>query len=246
MAAPGERTQRLVEAGLVLSSELSLPAVLQHIVELAAEITGARYGALGVLGPDGVITQFVTTGVTAEERAAIGHIPVGGGILGVLIADAVPLRLRDLAEDPRSVGFPPNHPPMRSFLGAPVAARGQVFGNLYLTEKQAAEEFDADDQRALEVLAAQAGVAIENAHLYQEVDDRARRLEAVRAVTGVILAGTKRGELLGLVVRQARELVGADLATLAVPAGEARLVIEAADGLDADRLRGMAFPAEGR
>jgi two-component system sensor histidine kinase DevS len=245
MAAPGERTQRLVEAGLVLSSELSLPAVLQRIVELAAEITGARYGALGVLGPDGVITQFVTTGVTAEERAAIGHIPVGRGILGVLIADAVPLRLREIAEDPRSVGFPPNHPPMRSFLGAPVAARGQVFGNLYLTEKQAAEEFDADDQRALEVLAAQAGVAIENAHLYQEVDDRARRLEAVRAVTGAILAGTKRGELLGLVVRQARELVGADLATLAVPAGEARLVIEAADGLDGDRLRGMAFPAEG-
>jgi signal transduction histidine kinase len=234
MAGSQERTQRLVEAGLVLSSELSLPAVLQRIVELAAEITGARYGALGVLGPDGVITQFVTTGVTAEERAAIGHIPVGRGILGVLIADAVPLRLRDLAEDPRSVGFPPNHPPMRSFLGAPVAARGQVFGNLYLTEKQAAEEFDADDQRALEVLAAQAGVAIENAHLYQEVDDRAR-----------LLAGTKRGELLGLVVRQARELVGADLATLAVPAGEARLVIEAADGLDADRLRGMAFPAEG-
>jgi two-component system, NarL family, sensor histidine kinase DevS len=245
MAGSQERTQRLVEAGLVLSSELSLPAVLQRIVELAAEITGARYGALGVLGRDGRISQFITTGVTPEERAAIGHIPVGLGILGVLIDDAAPLRLRDIADDPRSVGFPPNHPPMRSFLGAPVTARGRVYGNLYLTEKHDAEEFDADDERALVVLGAQAGVAIENAHLYQELDDRARRLEALRAVTAAILAGTGRDELLGLVVRQARELVGADLASLAVPTGEDELVVEAADGLHAGRLRGTAFPAEG-
>jgi signal transduction histidine kinase len=245
MASPQERTQRLVEAGLVLSSELSLPAVLQRIVDLAAEITGARYGALGVLGRDGRITEFITTGVSPEERAAIGHIPVGRGILGVLIADAAPLRLPDIAQDPRSVGFPANHPPMRSFLGAPVTARGHVFGNIYLTEKQDAEEFDADDERTLVVLAAQAGVAIENAHLYQEVDDRARRLEAVRAVTGAILAGAQRADLLGVVVRQARDLAGADLATLTAPAGEDRLMVEAADGLGADQLRGTVFPVEG-
>jgi GAF domain-containing protein len=120
MMGQGDRTDRLVEAGLALSSELSLSTMLQRIVDLAADLTGARYGALGVLGRDGTITQFITTGVTEEQRAAIGHIPVGRGILGVLIDDATPLRLRDIAADPRSVGFPPNHPSMRSFLGAPV------------------------------------------------------------------------------------------------------------------------------
>src|SRR5512132_752826 len=168
MASIHDRYERLLEAGLVLAADLSLPATLQRIVELAAGITGARYGALGVLGRDGRITAFITTGVTAEERAAIGHVPVGRGILGVLIDDAVPLRLRDLATDPRSVGFPPNHPPMRSFLGAPVTARGQVFGNIYLTEKRGAREFTAEDQEDLVVLATQAGVAIENARLYEE------------------------------------------------------------------------------
>jgi GAF domain-containing protein len=232
MPGTQERYERLLEAGLALSSELSLPAILQRIVELAAGIAGARYGALGVLGPDGRITEFVTTGVTPEQRAAIGHIPVGRGILGVLIDEAVPLRLRDIATDPRSVGFPPNHPPMRSFLGAPVTARGQVFGNIYLTEKQGAAEFDAEDERALVLLAAQAGVAVENARLYEEAAARARRLEALRAITVAILAGSDdAGEPVGLVARHARELVGADLATLAVPAGEGELVVEAADGL---------------
>jgi signal transduction histidine kinase len=243
MAGIHERYERLLETGLVLAGELSLPAALQRIVELAAELTGARYGAMGVLGRDGVITEFITTGVTAEQRAAIGHIPVGRGILGVLIDDARPLRLHDIAKDPRSVGFPANHPPMRSFLGAPVTARGLVFGNLYLTEKRDGEDFDADDERALILLAGQAGVAIENAHLYEEAQDRARRLEAVRAITTAILAGTDSGEILDLIVGHARELVGADLATLALPAGTDQLVIQAADGLLADELRGTVFPA---
>jgi signal transduction histidine kinase len=245
MAGIDSRYERLLETGLALAAELSLPAALQRIVELAADLTGARYGALGVLGRDGTIGEFITTGVTAEERAAIGHIPVGRGILGVLIDDARPLRLHDIAEDPRSVGFPPNHPPMRSFLGAPVTARGLVYGNLYLTEKHGGEDFDADDERALVLLAAQAGVAIENAQLYEAARDRARRLEAIRAISTAILAGTDTEELLGLVVRHARELAGADLATLARPAGADRLTVEAADGLLADQLRGTEFPAEG-
>src|SRR5512133_3820693 len=136
MASIHDRYERLLEAGLVLAADLSLPATLQRIVELAAGLTGARYGALGMLGRDGVITDFITTGVTAAERAAIGHIPHGRGILGVLIHDARRLRLHDIAEDPRSVGLPPNHPPMRTFLGVPVMARGRVYGNLYLTEKE--------------------------------------------------------------------------------------------------------------
>jgi GAF domain-containing protein len=114
MAGINERYERLLEAGLALAAELSLPATLQRIVELAADLTGARYGALGVLGRDGTISEFITTGVTDQQRSAIGHIPVGRGILGVLIDEASPLRLHDIAEDPRSVGFPPNHPPMRS------------------------------------------------------------------------------------------------------------------------------------
>src|SRR6266536_1115887 len=156
----GERNHRalLLETGLALSSERTLPAILQRIVEMATQLTGARYGALGVIGRDGGISQFVYTGMSPEQHAAIGHLPVGKGILGALIQDARPLRLRDLSKDPRSSGFPPSHPPMRSFLGAPVMARGQVFGNVYLTEKRDAEEFDADDERAVLVLAAQAGV----------------------------------------------------------------------------------------
>jgi signal transduction histidine kinase len=245
MMGQGDRTERLLEAGLTLSSELSLPAILQRIVDLAADLTGARYGALGVLGADGTITEFITSGVTDAERAAIGHLPVGRGILGVLIEDATPLRLRDIADDPRSVGFPTNHPPMRSFLGAPVSARGQVFCNLYLTEKQDAEAFTDQDERALVMLAGQAGVAIENARLYQEAHDRARRLEAVREIATAILAGTNPDQVLGLVARRARELVGADLATLAVPAGPRELVVGAADGLHAEALAGTAFPVEG-
>jgi len=245
MAGTHAHYERLLEAGLALAAELSLPAALQRIVELAAELTGARYGALGVLGRDGTISEFIATGVSEEQRAAIGHIPVGRGILGVLIDDARPLRLHDIAEDPRSVGFPPNHPPMHSFLGVPVTARGRVYGNLYLTEKRGGQEFDADDERALVLLAAQAGVAIENAQLYEEARDRAQRLEALRAISTAILAGTDTVELLALVVRHARELAGADLATLARPAGPGRLTVEAADGLLAEQLRGTVFRAEG-
>ncbi|HET7519154.1 MAG TPA: GAF domain-containing protein, partial [Actinomycetes bacterium] len=245
MASIHERYERLLGAGLALAAELSLPAALQRIVELAAELAGAGYGALGVLGPEGTISEFLTTGVTAEQRAAIGHLPVGRGILGVLIDDARPLRLHDIADDPRSVGFPANHPPMRSFLGVPVMARGRVYGNLYLTEKQGGQDFDADDERVLVLLAAQAGVAIENAQLYEEARDRAQRLEALRAITTAILAGVDTGALLALVVGHARELAGADLATLALPAGEGQLRVEAADGLLAEELQGTVFPVEG-
>jgi signal transduction histidine kinase len=171
----------LIEAGMTLASELSLGAVLQRIVELAVEVTRARYGALGVLTPDGRrIGEFITVGVTPEERAAIGDPPTGHGILGLLIREPHALRLSDITADPRSVGFPPNHPPMRSLLGLPVMAKGRVFGNIYLTEKHGAETFDEEDQRALEVLAAQAGIAIDNARLYEESERTAhelRRLE---------------------------------------------------------------------
>jgi signal transduction histidine kinase len=237
-----DRASMLLEAGLALSSELSLPTVLQRIIELAARITDARYGALGVLGPEGVISEFITTGVTEEERRAIGHIPHGRGILGLLIDEARPLRLREIAEHPRSVGFPENHPPMRSFLGAPVKAHGRVYGNIYLTEKRGAEEFSADDEQDLVVLATQAGVAVENAQLYEEVRRRERWLDAVRATTHAILLGEDVDETLRVIARTARDLVGGDLALIAVPAGSSELVVQVAVGLHADDLMGTAFP----
>jgi len=164
-----DRRDRLIEAGMILASELSLDAVLQRIIELAVEITDARYGALGVIGPGGDLQEFITTGITPEEREAIGAPPHGRGILGALIQEGKPLRLTDISADPRSVGFPPNHPKMSSFLGAPIVVRGEVFGDIYLTEKRGEPEFEERDERDVLVLAAQAGVAIENARLYQEI-----------------------------------------------------------------------------
>jgi signal transduction histidine kinase len=176
------RGELLIEAGLTLAAELSLESVLPRIVELAVDITGARYGALGVIDENGVIVDFLTVGISEEEVESIGHRPVGDGILGLLVREAKPILIADIAADPRAVGFPPNHPPMRSFAGAPVSALGRVFGNLYLTDKQGADVFDDDDLAALEVLATQAGVAIENARLYSEmqrVQQELRRLEVL-------------------------------------------------------------------
>jgi signal transduction histidine kinase len=173
-----DRSERLIRSGLILASELGLEAVLQRIVDEAVDLTDATYGALGVLGPDGDIAEFVTTGITPEQRGAIGDPPTGHGILGLLISDPRPVRIRNLGDHELSYGFPPNHPPMTSFLGAPVSSRGTVFGNLYLTNKKAADEFDERDQDALVVLAAQAGIAVENARLYAEA--RALRDEVER------------------------------------------------------------------
>src|ERR671929_536255 len=162
-----DRMRALLEAGVALTSELSLDALLQRLVEAAAELTEARYAALGVIDPSGrQLERFVTTGIDAETHAAIGDLPRGRGILGVLIRDAAPLRLHDLSEDPRSVGFPPNHPPMRSFLGVPILLRGVAYGNLYLTEKEGGEDFDEDDQELVTLLAAQAAVRSEERRLY--------------------------------------------------------------------------------
>jgi two-component system, NarL family, sensor histidine kinase DevS len=162
------RLRALVETGVAITSELSLDALLQRLVESASELTGARYAALGVIDPSGTaLERFLTTGIDAETEAAIGDPPRGRGILGVLIREATPLRLHNIADDARSVGFPPNHPDMRSFLGVPIHLRGVAYGNLYLTEKTDGEDFTDEDQELVELLAAQAAVAIENARLYE-------------------------------------------------------------------------------
>ncbi|HXA43083.1 MAG TPA: GAF domain-containing sensor histidine kinase [Candidatus Solibacter sp.] len=242
-----QRQAALLRAGVEISSELSLPVVLQRIVDLAAELTGARYGALGVLGVGGGITEFITRGVTNKEREAIGHIPVGLGILGLLIEEPHPIRLRDLHDHAQSVGFPANHPPMRSFLGAPVLARGRVFGNIYLTEKQGDDEFTPEDEESLVILATQAGVAIENSRLYEESRQRQRWLESLQEITEAILEGESDPDaLLRLIAERARQLVDADLTTVAVPAGgETDLVIRVAQGAHAEELLGMTVPIKG-
>jgi signal transduction histidine kinase len=164
-----EQLGALVEAGKLLTAERSLDAVLQRIVEVACRLLQARYGALGTLDAAGTLDRFVTTGVDEEQRKRIGALPTGRGILGVVVRERRPLRLRDLTADPRVHGFPPHHPPMRSFLGVPIVSRGRVFGHLYLTEKQGAEEFSREDEQLAVTLAGQAAVAIENASLYEEL-----------------------------------------------------------------------------
>jgi signal transduction histidine kinase len=166
----------LVEAGLALASELDLDALLQRIADLAREVVGARYGAVGVVGEDGLLLRFVYSGIDPKTADAIGDLPHGRGLLGVLIEGGRPMRLREISEHQDSYGFPPNHPPMHSFLGVPIIVRDSVFGRLYLTEKQDASEFTKDDERIAMTLAAQAGVAIQNANLLEEVKARGDEL----------------------------------------------------------------------
>jgi signal transduction histidine kinase len=246
MAETRDRKDMLLEAGLTLASELSLPIVLQRIVDLAAQVTDARYGALGVIGDEGTLVEFVTTGIPARQRQAIGDLPTGRGVLGLLIHDPRPVRIKNIADHPQSVGFPANHPSMRSFLGAPVQAMGRVFGNIYLAEKRAAEEFSQEDEEALVVLATQAGVAIANASLYEEVRSRERWLDALRDITTRVLAGAKDASLLDRIAEHARDLAGADVSTVmthSTTPGE--LVVSAAAGARAKELRGQAVPLEG-
>jgi len=172
----------LVKAGMILSARLSLTTVLQRIANMACKVVNARYGALGVLDGKGGLSQFITAGIDENAKRAIGPLPVGKGILGVLVHEAKPLRLKDLTTDPRARGFPPNHPPMKSFLGVPVVSKGKVFGNLYLTEKQGAEEFSEKDKDLVITLAAQAAIAIENASLYEELHRSYQELKRSQAL----------------------------------------------------------------
>jgi signal transduction histidine kinase len=163
--------QQLLDAVTGIGTDRSLPIVLRRIVESACSLVEADYGALGVIGEDRNLSEFITVGIDPERYAAIGHLPEGQGILGLLIVDPRPLRLRDLGAHDQSVGFPPNHPDMRSFLGVPVRVRDAVFGNLYLCDKRSADEFTEEDERLAIALATAAGVAIENARLMERTED---------------------------------------------------------------------------
>jgi GAF domain-containing protein len=172
------RMQGLLDAVLAVSSGLELEATLRRIVQAAVDLVDARYGALGVLGPTGGISQFIYVGLDEATRAGMGHLPEGKGLLGQLILGERPLRLAELSRHEASVGFPPHHPPMRSFLGMPVRVGDAVFGNLYLTEKNGDGQFTADDEIRVEALAAAAGIAVHNADLYEQGRLRQQWLEA--------------------------------------------------------------------
>jgi signal transduction histidine kinase len=203
---------------LAVSSGLKLDDTLRTIVRTAAEMVGARYGALGIRGPAEELVGFVTTGMDDETRALIGSLPQGRGILGLLIDEPKPIRLDDIRCHPASVGFPTNHPPMSTFLGVPVCIRDEVYGNLYLTEKADGQPFSEDDEVLAEALAAQAGFAIDNARLYEQSRARQSWIEATRDIATELLRGGEPTQAFRLIADQARDLSGADVVLIAVPA----------------------------
>jgi signal transduction histidine kinase len=234
------KLRELIDASIGLNSELSLDSLLQKIVETAVSLTGARYAALGVIDETGAaLERFVTTGIDEETRTTIGDLPRGRGILGVLIREARPLRLTHLGEDPRSVGFPPGHPPMESFLGVPVLLRGVAYGNLYLTEKEGGD-FTDDDEELVTLLAAQAAVAIENARLYESATRWSRQLEILHETVRSVVDETDITRLLAQVCQRLRGLTHARIALVVIP-GESGDVLRvvAADGEDAELAAGL-------
>lgn len=232
---------------VALAADLSLDSVLEHIVRVACQLADARFGALGVLGngPDRRLREFVTHGLTAEQRADIGHLPRGHGILGVLIDHPRPLRFSPLGDHAKSYGFPPGHPPMNSFLGVPIRIRDEVYGNLYLTEKQNGAGFTQDDEQIVVALAAAAGVVVQNARLYENGERRRRWLEAAADITAALLGEVSRGDALQLVAERAREVAAADMAAVMLLHGPDRLLVEVASGPGTDGVAGARIRVEG-
>ncbi|WP_426995932.1 GAF domain-containing protein [Pseudarthrobacter sp. N5] len=218
-----ERMRGLLEAVVAVAEDLSLEAVLDRVVRSACQLLNARYGALGVLGEERSLSHFITVGIDVETAGRIGPLPTGHGVLGLLISDPAPLRLHELRRHPKSYGFPEHHPPMDSFIGVPVRVRDVVFGNLYLTEKEGGGDFTAEDEDLAVALAAAAGVAIENARLYEDARRRAQWLEACMDVTGRMRGEEQEGQRqdggLDLIAARALQESESDLALILVPDG---------------------------
>ncbi len=246
------RLRRLLEAGRELIAQLDVETVLQRVLDAAREITGARYAALGVLDADRrELERFITAGVDDETHRAIGDLPRGRGILGLLIKDPRPLRLERIGDHPRSYGFPSGHPRMETFLGVPVVVRGEAWGNLYLTEKEDGQPFSDADEESAVILADWAALAIDNARLYAAVDERRDHLErAVRGLdTTVAIAQALGGEtdlnrILELIVKRARALVGARTLVIMLEQ-EDQLVVAAGAGEVPSGVHGRRMPIEG-
>jgi signal transduction histidine kinase len=242
--ATRDRMRGLLEAVVAVSSGLDLESTLRRIVETAVRLVDATYGALGVIGNDGQLAEFIPVGLSEEEIGRIDHWPAGRGLLGLLAKEPRPLRLASIAEHAESSGFPAGHPAMRSFLGVPVRVRDEVFGNLYLTNKRDGGDFTEDDEVVLLALGAAAGVAVENARLYQAARRSQRWMQASAEVTTALLSGAEPGEVLARITSQARDLSDADIAVLALPDEEGRrLTVTYADGDGAQAVRGLVLPA---
>jgi signal transduction histidine kinase len=243
--ATRDRMHGLLEAVVAIGSGLELERMLRRIVEAAVELADARYGALGVIGEDQRLTEFIPVGLDADEIRRIHHWPEGRGLLGLLIKDPQSLRLPDISAHPESSGFPDGHPSMRTFLGVPVRVRDHVFGNLYLTEKRGGGEFTEDDEAVVTALGAAAGVAVENARLYEEAKRQQSWLRASSQLTMQLLSGDSPRTVLRSLTSQVLELSGADLVTLALPDEDRRrLTLEYAEGDGAADARGLVVAAE--
>jgi signal transduction histidine kinase len=246
------RLRRLIDAGRSLVSELDLESLLRRVLETAAEVTDARYAAVGILDEHRVeLERFLTAGIEPEAHHAIGDLPRGRGILGVLIEDPRPLRLESVGDDPRSYGFPPGHPPMTTFLGAPIAIRGEVWGNLYLTEKAGGEPFTKADEEATVVLAEWAAIAIDNARLYEggarrrgELERAVRRLEASMAIARAVGGETDLSRVLELIVTRGRALVDAE-GLLILLREQGGLLVAATAGAVPDGVQGSRLSSRG-
>ncbi|WP_234698118.1 sensor histidine kinase [Lacisediminihabitans changchengi] len=235
------RLRALLRANQAVVELMELPEVLRRIVEVAVELVDARYGALGVIAPNGELEQFIHVGMPDAEVAAIGHLPVGHGLLGALTDDPHPIRLRHIADDSRSAGFPAHHPPMDSFLGVPIRIRGTVFGNLYLSD-HASGDFSADDVQLVTSLAATAGFAIENARLYAETRSRQAWSAASAEVTASMLSADEEDPMV-ILVERLLTLADADLVVMTtLAAGGDEIQVRAASGLAAAELVGRRFP----
>ena len=241
------RMQGLLDAVLVVASGLELEATLRRIVQAAVDLVDARYGALGVLGSTGGISRFIYIGLDEQTRAKMGPLPEGKGLLGQLILGEHPLRLADLSRHEASVGFPPQHPPMRTFLGVPVRVGDAVFGNLYLTEKYGPEkvgtaEFTADDEVLVEALAAAAGIAVHNADLFEQSQLRQQWLEASAEIRNELLSGASEEDALGLIAQRALELTSSDATVMVLgpDASDGAFVIRARAGTEEPGLGRLA------
>jgi signal transduction histidine kinase len=242
--ATRDRVNALFEAVMAVGTNLDIEVALRGIVEAAVTLVDARYGAMGVIGEGGKLAEFIPVGLSEEEIRQIHHWPEGRGLLGALITDPKPLRIPDLSQHNLSSGFPDGHPPMRSFLGVPIRIRDEVYGNLYITEKRDGGQFDEEDEAVLVALAAAAGVAIENARLYDEARRQQRWLTASSEVTSALLSGSDIDDALELITARSLTMSGADLVVLALPTPDRRqLQIEHAAGEGADESLGLVLPA---
>ncbi|MEV5889065.1 GAF domain-containing protein [Nonomuraea fuscirosea] len=240
--ATRDRVHALLEAVVSVGSDLDLETVLRRIVETATTPVDASYGALGVVGQENTLLQFIPVGPSEEEIARIEHWPHGLGLLGLLIKDARPLRLRRISDHPESYGFPPGHPPMGTFLGVPIRVRDEVFGNLHLTEKRGGGEFDEEDEAVVIALATAAGVAVENARLYEESRSRETWLQASSEVTTSPPPGADPRQVLSVVAARVHRMSDADVVLMLLPdASRQALVVEVVEGEGAQELEGTSI-----